>query len=1123
MTTQTTPRSSSQLQKVEWIALFCFVLSGFAALVYEISWIRKASLVVGSTSHAMSTVLGVFFGGLAIGSYLFGKRTRQQTKPIRLYGKLEIGVGLLCIASVFTLPLIESLYSQLYDSIQGGLFISLVVRAALVSVCLLPPTILMGATLPLFCRQFVRHENGLLNSVGWLYGMNTLGAAVGAAVCGFLLLPTIGVNASIFLAGMISIGVGAVMLFVKMPDTAAHVEPPATEDEKETQTDKSRAMGYVFALSGFAAVGNEVIWTRFLTLILENNVYTYTLTLTVILLGIVLGSLMASMLTNDLKKGVFRFGILQIMTGIVTFAIIMAPAEIVWINFMEQIGTTSISQQMILIGLIMLFPSILAGMAFPLGIRLASQQATSTGAIVGRLAALNTMGGICGSFAIGFLVLPRIGLENAIALTAVCNVIAGFLAWIKLEDTKILEKRVGWILFVAVVFVSIRVSSNSFLVERTRIPFDMLSMSRKIPTLDGNNLAMVEGVNSFLAVVENGDLFELHIDKQWQGNSQRTHQFMAGHIPSLVHGQPKSVCVVGLGTGQTAQRFMMHDIDKLDLVEIEEGLEPLLIRFFNGEWLTEDSVQRRSTEINLITEDGRNYLSHSSNQYDIISIEVGQVFRPGISNFYTHEFYQQARQRLNENGVISQFVPLEFLGLAEFKSVVRTFVESFPNAQLWFNTSELLLLGIKNEDPHVFTKEGIGTTLATNQLLQQDLEYNHWGGAQHQLIRPTVLLSCFLANGTELRALCDDGQILVDDKPYLEYLSHPYLDFHRPVLDQIRDHVSPVNNIIPDIGAALAARCHVLRNHNLAQIEAKAYTNTAKTLFNLGQLDDAVAFMKHAIVIQPDYATAHYDLATMLQQILQIKAQQGIIDDQATFDRYTEDAKVLMFKTTQINNNHWEAHKRLANINFYRDQDILTAIDHLKNVIRITVNPPLGEDYLSSYPDDIESMLFLATFQSMSPDPRVQDAQQAEELVTAALKSEVTPIQAIQLKSTLAASQALNGDFATARQTLSDAMSSLESYIQQLARYQNRSPDEVRQDYADFRTELDLRYDRYREDKLYLNRTMITADAIPSSNSSFDLQNLNIPGTTPNSNLPPTQGTTEQPKSGVILPSNQPE
>ena len=181
--------------------------------VYEISWIRKASVIVGGTTYAVSTVLAVFFAGLAIGSHIFGKRTKHQTNPIKLYGKLEIGVGILCIASVFLLPIIDSVYTLVYDSIRGSLLTSLLVRAGLVSICLLPPTILMGATLPLFCRQFVRHQNGVLNSVSWLYALNTLGATLGAALCGFLLLPTLGINTSIFLAGIINIAKSGITLF----------------------------------------------------------------------------------------------------------------------------------------------------------------------------------------------------------------------------------------------------------------------------------------------------------------------------------------------------------------------------------------------------------------------------------------------------------------------------------------------------------------------------------------------------------------------------------------------------------------------------------------------------------------------------------------------------------------------------------------------------------------------------------------------------------------------------------------------------------------------------------------------------------------------------------------------
>ena len=268
-----------------------------------------------------------------------------------------------------------------------------------------------------------------------------------------------------------------------------------------------------------------------------------------------------------------------------------------------------------------------------------------------------------------------------------------------------MENRVAWILVVALAFVGIRMSSNSMFIQRTRIPFDMLSQGRQIPTLDGTNLALIEGVNSFIAVIENNDLFELHIDKQWHGNSKKTQQFMAGHIPSLVHGAPKSVCVVGLGTGQTAQRFLMHNIEQLHLVDPEAELEPLLIRFFNGDWLTEGSVARQRTDIEMITADGRNYLAHTGAKYDIVSVEVGKVFQPGVASYYTHEFYQAARQRLNEGGVLSQSIPLEYITLPEFQSAVATFLETFPNSQLWYNTSELLLMGVNGEETATFTRD----------------------------------------------------------------------------------------------------------------------------------------------------------------------------------------------------------------------------------------------------------------------------------------------------------------------------------------------------------------------------------------------------------------------------------
>ncbi|MEL0096101.1 MAG: fused MFS/spermidine synthase [Planctomycetaceae bacterium] len=1098
--TSVSPKSTS-LKTSELIALLCFVLSGFAALVYEISWIRKASVIVGGTTYAVSTVLAVFFGGLAIGSHVFGKRTQNQKNPIKLYGKLEIGIGILCIASVFLLPLIDSIYTSVYDSIRGSILTSLLVRAGLVSLCLLPPTILMGATLPLFCRQFVRHQNGVLNSVSWLYALNTLGATLGAAICGFLLLPILGINTSIYLAGSINILIGIGVHGLKLPDTVnSWDDKEATEEAPLKEREKSKVMGWVFALAGFSALGNEVVWTRFLTLLIDNNVYTYTLTLTVILLGIVLGSLFATGIKPEFKHNLFLFGALQILSGLLTFVIIMAPAEIVWINFMERIGTGLLSQQLMLIGIIMLIPSILAGMAFPLGIRLANSRASGIGADVGRLSALNTFGGIIGSLMIGFLVLPRLGLENAVALTSVSSVAAGFLVWAKLEPGRLLENRVAWILIVAFAFVGIRMSSNSMFIQRTRIPFDMLSQGRQIPTLDGTNLALIEGVNSFITVVENNDLFELHIDKQWQGNSKRTQQFMAGHIPSLVHGAPKSVCVVGLGTGQTAQRFLMHDIEELDLVEIEAELEPLLIRFFNGDWLTEGSLARQKTDIQMIVEDGRNYLTHTTNKYDVISIEVGQVFRPGVTSFYTHEFYQGARERLNQGGVLSQFVPLEFLAKSEFQSVVATFLETFPNSQLWYNTSELLLLGINGDETETFTRDEISQQFDSeaNPIFMDDLRYRHWGGTEHQLANPEVFLSCFLANGPDLKKMVTatglgEVSILHDDQPRLEYRTNESLDFHRPVLETIGGYLTPINSIIPDLTNALTGRCQVIRQHNLAHIEARAYSDASKIKFTYQQYDDAVAYLKHALTLNPNYAQANYDLAIMLQRIFAIKVDSGEVKDQAGMDKYLNDARAFMLRTTEIDNDNWQAHAALADVSF-EEGNILACVYHLEQCVRVTIGAPVGQDLLNAHPDNLESLIFLATIYAMSPDTQLQNPEKALQMVDAGLQAvDVSVIQKAQLVSTQAAAKAMLGEFETAKQLINSSTNMIESFVQEMAMLQGISPAEAGRGYEDFLTDLTLRLGYYAEGKLYFNNTMALPKQAPPSENPLDLNNLQIP------------------------------
>ena len=315
------------------IAIVCFFLSGFAGLVYEVSWIRKASLVFGSTTFAVSTVLAVFFLGLACGSYLFGRIGQRTLRPLRLYALIEVGLGLFAMASPYLLDFTESLYGPIYRALAGHAVILFVARGVLVSLVILPPTILMGSTLPLFCRQFVRSDAKVANSVGMLYGVNTLGAAVGCAAAGLFLLPTFGLRLTVQLGAALNIlcGIAVGLLPIaksQLPQLDRNSERSTSQSKtvKERFTAAQVPIAILFFSVGFVVLGSEVLWTRYLRLLTrQNNVYTYTLTLTVVLVGIVFGSFLASRLFDRSTPRARYFGLFQILTGLSVLTVMTLP------------------------------------------------------------------------------------------------------------------------------------------------------------------------------------------------------------------------------------------------------------------------------------------------------------------------------------------------------------------------------------------------------------------------------------------------------------------------------------------------------------------------------------------------------------------------------------------------------------------------------------------------------------------------------------------------------------------------------------------------------------------------------------------------------------------------------
>ncbi|MDX2473043.1 MAG: fused MFS/spermidine synthase, partial [Candidatus Krumholzibacteria bacterium] len=424
------------------LAVFCFFLSGFAGLVYEVAWIRRASLVFGSTTWALSTVLAVFFAGLALGSWLFGRWGQRITRPIRLYALLELGLAVLALLSLRAFALVDGFYGAAYrgavavnadaDGLQwltaGGQLT--VMRVLLVALVLLPPTFVMGGTLPLFCRQFVADSGRIIRNLGLLYGVNTLGAVFGTLAAGFILIPQVGVSGAVSVAAGVNVLLAVTALalrFEALPalpiGKSAAVLPTAV-----SPAGSRLVMPALFFTTGLVVVGAEVFWSRFLSLVIRDSVTTYTITLSVVLAGIVVGSLLVSWLE---KSGLLQrvslallFGLFQLGAALSVTVLMFLPASL-WLG---------LGEGMLPFFLLMLPATILSGASFPLANRLVLNDPALAAASVGRMTALNTVGGIVGSLLVGFFVLPQLGLAASVKIITGVGMATAIAALLLLED-----------------------------------------------------------------------------------------------------------------------------------------------------------------------------------------------------------------------------------------------------------------------------------------------------------------------------------------------------------------------------------------------------------------------------------------------------------------------------------------------------------------------------------------------------------------------------------------------------------------------------------------------------------------------------------------------------------------
>ena len=398
--------------------------------------------------------------------------------------------------------------------------------------------------------------------------------------------------------------------------------------------------------------------------------------------------------------------------------------------------------------IVILIPSIASGVSFPLAYRLIVTSSINSGRDFGFLVSVNTIGGIVGSLLVGFYLLPSAGMYATVQILSFISLAIGTAAvFMHIEGMPLVRKGLLAVAAMAL-WLGIMFSSN------TRLPADFLAPKRAM-------IEFAEGLSAFVAVVTKDGSKTLEIDRMWQGIDEKGHQILAAHIPMILHQDPQRVLVIGMGTGQTASRFLMYDIKELECVDIEKKLPGILQRHFDAAWLNDPRTH-------VVTDDGRNFTAYTNGSYDVVSIEVGQSFRPHIAAFYTVDFYRDVKKRLSKNGLACQFVPLGFFTAHEFRSIVASFLEVFPQSTLWFNKyAECILIGNATRSPQLSTKRL--DLLQSNSTVRADLAYSFEERPWLLMNKSDVFAANYLMGPHTLAKLSAGAHLYRDDRPVLEY------------------------------------------------------------------------------------------------------------------------------------------------------------------------------------------------------------------------------------------------------------------------------------------------------------------------------------------------------------------
>jgi spermidine synthase len=755
------------------ILLALFMASGCAALIYEIVWFQMLQLVLGSSAVSIGVLLGTFMGGMCLGSLALARFVARRRHPMRVYAFLELAIGVCGILMLGAMPLVQSSYT----AVVGHGIPGLLLRGLFAAICLLPPTVMMGATLPAVSRWVEMSPRGV-SWLGYLYGGNTLGAVFGCLLAGFYLLRTFDMHTATFVAVALNAAVaaGALVLARFRPEAGPGENRGAADPATTSVATTSAWTIYVaIGLSGASALGAEVIWTRLFGLLLSHTTYTFSIILAVFLIGIGLGSgagsFVARRTTNPRRAlGFAQLGLIvaiawtswNITSSLPYWPVNPRLASSPWFEF--QIDFVRCLWAI-------LPAACLWGASFPLALAALASRGTDGGVVVGRVYAANTVGAIVGALGTSLVLIAAIGTQNGErVLIAVSALAAAF----TLLPAQVLDGAAPRFTTraatsaLAIALLAALVGRNVVAVPPLLVGHGRFSAAEA--KTQETFLYVGEGMNSSPAVSRdlNGTLSYYNAGKIQASSLPQDMrlQRMLGHFTTLIPEHPREVLVIACGAGVTAGAASIDPrVERLTIAEIEP-LVPSFVAPYFGEY---NFNVVRNPKVHVEVDDARHFLTTTKQKFDAITSDPFDPWVKGAANLYTLEFWELAKRHLNPGGVVTVFVQLYDSGMAAVKSEVATFFEAFPSGTVWGNTVQgqgydVVLLGqVEPSHIDVDAMEGLFQTPAFAPVARSLREIGFDSAVS--------LLSTYGGRGAELGPWLKDAEINRDDNLRLQFLA----------------------------------------------------------------------------------------------------------------------------------------------------------------------------------------------------------------------------------------------------------------------------------------------------------------------------------------------------------------